>query len=145
VQLGPEAESMQAHEQKVMQDRPAKSLCMDHTFEVAKRNRNPDGSQAYCALFSMMNEQVSIAFKAFVRSKSLEEVVEKLEEWRDHQIEIGNEVREAFMLILLNAKLAGSLEKDSVFSRQCLSYIAFSLADKRLIRLGPVFFFARSF
>jgi hypothetical protein len=84
---------MRAHKQQTMKDRPAKSLCMDHTFEVAKRTRNPNGSQAYCALCSMMNEQVSFAFKAIFKSKSLKELVEKIEEWRDHQIEIGNEVR----------------------------------------------------
>lgn len=84
--------SIRAHEVEVMQTRPAQSLCMDHTFEVAKRVRSADGSQTFVGLFSVMNERVSIAAQQFVKSKSMDEVVPMLEEWRDNQLRLGNEV-----------------------------------------------------
>lgn len=84
--------SMRAHEEEVMRSRAAQTLCMDHTFEVAMKVRNADGSQSFVGLFSVMNERVSIAAQRFVKSKSMDEVVPMLEEWRDNQLRLGNAV-----------------------------------------------------
>jgi hypothetical protein len=79
--------SMRAHKEEVMRSRPAQTLCMDHAFEVAKRVRNADGSQAFVGIFSVMNKRVTITAQRFVKSKSMDEVVPMLEEWRDNQLQ----------------------------------------------------------